>query len=109
MNEKIRENIEIPTLNTEKEEIIKPLEKKEEAVSLQEKESLLKDIRKKEEFKREGNPREGDIDQEKNVSVLTKEYFSIGADKTIKKARKLGAYFLDMLHDGLTNKNKDKR
>ncbi len=45
--------------------------------------------------------------QEKVTSQLVKEYFSLGKEKTIKKARKLGAYFLDMFHDGLTKKNKN--
>ena len=43
------------------------------------------------------NNKDSKSSQEKATSQLVKEYFSLGAEKTIKKARKLGAYFLDML------------
>ena len=109
MSEQIKENFEGTVFEKEHGEPIKPQEKIEEIVPVQKKEELLQNIYKKPgitEEKDEKNPT-----QDKKVSNLIKEYFSVGIDKTVKKARKiLDAFGLDTFHDELTKKNKsDKR
>ena len=109
MNEKINENLEGAVFEKEQKETVVPQEKIEEIVPAEKKEELLQNIYKKPvitEEKDEKNPT-----QDKKVSNLIKEYFSVGIDKTVKKARKvLDAFGLDMFHDELTKKNKsDKR
>lgn len=109
MNEKINENPEGAVFEKEQKETVAPQEKIEETVPAEKKEELLQNIYKKSatvEEKDEKNPT-----QDKKVSNLIKEYFSVGIDKTVKKARKvLDAFGLDMFHDELTKKNKsDKR
>lgn len=53
--------------------------------------------------------------QEKDVSVLVKEFFSIGADRTVAKLRKLfsrgdiDASDVDSFHDNITDKNKGEK
>lgn len=111
MNEKIRENFEKNDINKERRETSDPLRKVEDEISSSQKEGLLKGIYEKEGLKKENGAGKEDIGSNKNVSILVKEYFSVGVDKTVKKARKiLDAFGLDAFHDELTKKNRsDKR
>ena len=106
MSERIGENIESADFEGAKKEAEQPLEKIEDVVSQAKKEELLQNIYKGGAVQSASVVDDKDSAQKKQVSILIKEYFSVGAEKTIKKVRKLGAYFLDMFHDELTKKNR---
>jgi len=109
MEERIEGNVEKSILPEKKIESNKDVFESQNSVSEAkepDKDNLLREIHDKGTNIKSEVVENKNSSQEKDVSVLVKEFFSVGADKTVKKARKLGAYFLDMLHDELTKRNK---
>lgn len=109
IGEKIEKNILSPEKNIESNKDV--FESQNSVIETKEpdKKDLLREIHDKGANIKSGREEAAEnknYNQEKDVSTLVKEFFSIGADKTVKKARKFGAYFLDMFHDELTKRNK---
>lgn len=122
MEERIAEKIEKDVLSPEKkiESNKDVFEFQNSAIETKEsdKNDLLRDIHDKGtniNSRREEVVENKNSNQEKNVSVLVKEFFSVGADRTITKLRKLfskgdiNANDVDDFHDSITNKNKGEK
>jgi len=112
MEERIRENIERETsgpeqINEGKRDVFEsqnPPRKNEEP----NKEEVLKDIYSQQPVKKE-KEQPKPVEEDKKIDNLVKESrFGSGINKTIKKAIKMGAYFIDALHDKITGKRKEK-